>query len=155
MSFYPCEVCEHKCTYKKNLQSYLSTKLSTEPSDCQPTSSAALSIAFSRSMTNVLLQAQRAVSNCIPTPFLAFLPWPRRGMVIYQTLLSLSRACAYILREGAGHQTSLHIVSCPDPTQKMGEGLAHFERFLGCADSAGMKNHSLNQIDFKTSSNIT
>ena len=59
----------------RNIQSYLSTKLSTEPSDCQPTSSAALSIAFSRSMTNVLLQAQRAVSNCIPTPFLAFLPW--------------------------------------------------------------------------------
>ena len=38
------------------------------------------------------------------------------------------------------------VVSCPDPTHNTGEGLAHFERFLGCADSAGMKNHSLNQI---------
>ena len=49
------------------------------------------------------------------------------------------------------------IVVSPDPlpsseglasetTQNTEEGLAHFERFLGCADSAGMKHHSLNQI---------
>ena len=61
-------------------------------------------------------------------------------------------------------RSAIRLVSCPDPThtgeglvvlqsslvpsptQKTGEGLAHFERFLGCADSAGTKNHSLNQI---------
>ena len=65
----------------------------------------------SRSMTNVLLQAQRAVSNCIPTPFLTFLPWPAERYGCLPDHSSLSRACvsacAYMLHEGAGHQTSV------------------------------------------------
>ena len=42
------------------------------------------------------------------------------------------------------HLTIISLVPRPHPEN--GEGLAHFEQFLGCADSAGMKNHSLNQI---------
>ena len=31
---------------------------------------------------------------------------------------------------------TVKLVSCPDPTRKVGEGLGTLELFLGCADSA-------------------
>ena len=57
------------------------------------------------------MRTRPVVNNCIPTPFLAFQPWPVER---YQTLLS---ACAYalaralIFHEGSGHQTNNGFVS--------------------------------------------